>query len=258
MELRETFNKSEENYDRYRPGYPTELFCDIFSYAGLKKDSSVIEIGTGTGQATLPFLLKACKVTGIELGDRLGAYARQKFSAYDNFRIITGDFCNVELPPDFCDLVFSATAFHWLPMEEALQNVKKILRPGGALAIFWNHPFPNRENDPTNMASRQVYDKYRPSSKKQVEFSEENLDVWKERLLNAGFDSVEAKLYRRKRILTTDQYIGLLNTYSDHIALPEETKRLFELEMRRSIDSVGGFINIYDTIDLYMGKAVKG
>lgn len=83
MELRETFNTSEENYDRYRPGYPEELFSDIFSYAGLKQGSFVIEIGTGTGQATLPFLKKGCKVTGIELGDRLSEYARQKFGAYE-------------------------------------------------------------------------------------------------------------------------------------------------------------------------------
>ena len=71
MELRETFNKNEENYDRYRPGYPEELFNDIISYSGLKEDSTVIEVGTGTGQATFPFILKGCNVTGIELGDRL-------------------------------------------------------------------------------------------------------------------------------------------------------------------------------------------
>ena len=254
MELRETFNKNEENYDRYRPGYPEELFNDIISYSGLKEDSTVIEVGTGTGQATFPFILKGCNVTGIELGDRLSEYTRKKYSDYENFNIITGDFCNVELPSGSCDLIFSATAFHWLPFEEAVRRVKKALCPGGTFALFWNHPFPNREDDPTNMASRKVYDKYRPSSKKQVEFSEDNLAVWTERLKEAGFDFAEAKLYRRKRVLTTDQYIGLLNTYSDHIALPEETKRLFELEMRRSIDSVGGFINIYDTVDLYMGK----
>lgn len=254
MELRETFNKSEENYDRYRPGYPEELFNDIISYSGLKEDSTVIEVGTGTGQATFPFILKGCNVTGIELGDRLSEYTRKKYSDYENFNIITGDFCNVELLSGSCDLIFSATAFHWLPFEEAVRRVKKALCPGGTFALFWNHPFPNREDDPTNTASRKVYDKYRPSSKKQVEFSEDNLAVWTERLKEAGFDFAEAKLYRRKRVLTTDQYIGLLNTYSDHIALPEETKRLFELEMRRSIDSVGGFINIYDTVDLYMGK----
>ena len=103
--------------------------------------------------------------------------------------------------------------------------------------------------------SEENYDRYRPSSKKQVEFSEKDLAVWKGRLADAGFASVEAKLYRRKRTLTTEQYIGLLNTYSDHIALPEETKWLFEEEMRHAIDAAGGSVNIYDTIDLYMGKA---
>lgn len=92
--------------------------------------------------------------------------------------------------------------------------------------------------------------------KNRSSFPKKNLAVWKDRLADAGFGAVQAKLYRRKRVLTTEQYIGLLNTYSDHIALPEETKRLFEEEMRRAVDAAGGSINIYDTIDLYMGKTV--
>ncbi|MCQ2420563.1 MAG: hypothetical protein MJ118_05450, partial [Clostridia bacterium] len=69
MELRKIFNEDEVNYDRYRPGYPDALYNDIFRCAALHEGSSVLEIGTGTGQATLPFLQKSCNVTGIELGD---------------------------------------------------------------------------------------------------------------------------------------------------------------------------------------------
>lgn len=253
MELRDTFNQSEENYDRYRPNYPEGVFEEIFSYASLKSGSVAMEIGTGTGQATHPFLQKGCRVTGIELGDKLSEFVRQKYSSYQNFQIITGDFMNTELEDCSCDLVFSATAFHWLPWKEALLKVKNILRPGGVVALFWNHPFPNRDEDPTNVASRMVYAKYRPSPRKLEEFSEKNLETWKERLIEAEFANVETKIYRRKRVLTTEQYIGLLNTYSDHIALPDEIKKPFEQEMRNSIDAVGGSINIYDTVDLYLG-----
>ena len=88
MDLRTTFNKDEYNYDKARPGYPGELFEDIFDYADLCSDSNVLEIGIGTGQATLPFLQQGCKLTAVELGDRLAGYCKQKFSAFDNFSII--------------------------------------------------------------------------------------------------------------------------------------------------------------------------
>ena len=67
MDLRKTFNTDEYNYDRSRPGYPKELFDDIFDYVNLSENCNVLEIGIGTGQATLPFLKQGCNVTAIQL-----------------------------------------------------------------------------------------------------------------------------------------------------------------------------------------------
>lgn len=88
MDLRTTFNTDEYNYDKSRPDYPIELFEDIFYYSNLCSGSIVLEIGIGTGQATLPFLQKGCNLTAVELGDRLAGYCKQKFSAYEKFNII--------------------------------------------------------------------------------------------------------------------------------------------------------------------------
>lgn len=254
MELRKTFNEDEVNYDLYRPGYADALYQDIFRCAALPEKGAVLEIGIGTGQATLPFLQKNCEVTGAELGDRLSAFVRDKYSAYPNFRCVTGDFMELPFPEQSFDLIFSATAFHWLPFEAALQKVRSLLKPAGTVALFWNHPFPNRPEDPTNAASKRVYDALRPSSKEQAEFSEAQLSVWKERLQQAGFSDVQTFLYRRVRTLRTEQYLGLINTYSDHRALAPDPKAAFESEMRKAIDAEGGFIRIYDTMDLYLGR----
>lgn len=70
------------------------------------------------------------------------------------------------------DLVYCATAFHWLPAGEGYRRVMDCLKPGGALALFWNHPYPNRENDAGNLVNRRIYAKYRPSGGEPVEFSE--------------------------------------------------------------------------------------
>ncbi|MCH5257977.1 MAG: hypothetical protein J1D87_11840 [Lachnospiraceae bacterium] len=73
-------------------------------------------------------------------------------------------------------------------------------------------------------------------------------------LLQCGLEKVESKLYRRVRTLTTEACIHLLNTYSDHRALDITVKEQFETEMRKAINEVGGNINIYDTIDLYLAR----
>ena len=65
MDLRKTFNTDEYNYDKSRPAYPKNLFNDIFEYINLSENSNVLEIGIGTGQATLPFLNKGCNVTAV-------------------------------------------------------------------------------------------------------------------------------------------------------------------------------------------------
>lgn len=254
MELRLKFNEDAANYDKARPSYPNELFNDIIAYSDINQNSNILEIGIGTGQATLPFLKLGCNVTAVELGNDLAEYTSAKFAPYNNFSIINADFIEADLKSGYYDLIYCATAFHWLPQEEALNKVKKLLKPNGTLALFWNHPFPNREDDEVNMASRRVYDKYRPSDKTITEFSEKDLEKRENELAQNGFKCVEAKLYKRTRTLTTEEYIALINTYSDHRALPDDIRYNFEDEMRTTVNSLGGKINIYDTIDLYLAK----
>lgn len=257
MELRLKFNEDVENYEKARPTYPNELFNDIIAYSGINECSNVLEIGIGTGQATLPFLKLGCSVTAVELGRNLAEYAKSKFSTFDNLHIINDDFTKAPLPDRHYDLVLCATAFHWLPKEEAYTKIKNILKPGGSVALFWNHPFPNREDDEVNTASRKVYDKYRPTDKPIIEFSESDLKNYEDELRTFKFAGVKSKLYKRTRTLSAEEYISLLNTYSDHRALPDDIKAAFEKDMLCTIEVLGGKISIYDTIDLYLAKSQK-
>lgn len=84
MELKLTFNEDAANYDRWRPTYVPELFREIVEYSGLDETKEALEIGIGTGQATLPILQTGCRVTAAEIGQNLAAYAKSKFQAYQN------------------------------------------------------------------------------------------------------------------------------------------------------------------------------
>lgn len=254
MDLRLKFNEDVYNYDKFRPEYPKELFSDIINYSHLSCNHKALEIGIGTGQATLPILRSGCEVTAIELGDNLAAYVKDKFSSYKNFNVINADFMEYPIKPETFNLVYCATAFHWLPVEEGYTKIKNILKNNGTIALFWNHPFPNRNNDISNTVNRKIYDKYRPSDREVKEFDESDCRKCINELEQFGFKDIFSKLYHRKRTLTSDEYISLLNTYSDHRALPVEIKNNFEIDMKNAIDEIGGKINIYDTIDLYLAR----
>ena len=55
--LRRTFNEEPELYDRTRPGYPPGVFEDLAALAELSRGSRVLELGCGTGQATVPLVI---------------------------------------------------------------------------------------------------------------------------------------------------------------------------------------------------------
>jgi protein-L-isoaspartate O-methyltransferase len=71
--LRAAFNQAAELYDRARPGYPPALFDDLAERAGIGPGCRVLEIGPGTGQATLPLAERGCQVVAVELGAELAA-----------------------------------------------------------------------------------------------------------------------------------------------------------------------------------------
>lgn len=106
-------------------------------------DKSLLEVGCGTGQATEPFLKTKCKVTAVELGENLASYTREKFKIYKNFNVIRSAFEDYDCDDNQFDMLYSATAFHWIPDEIGYKKAYRIIRSGGTLALFWNRPSPN-------------------------------------------------------------------------------------------------------------------
>ena len=136
-----TFDTVAQRYAKMRPSYPDELYQCVLEYSGIGETSEVIEVGIGGGQATLPFLLSGCSLTAVEYGENLSNVCREKFKEFDKFKVITAKFEDVALEDEKYDLIYSATAFHWVPEEIGYKNVYKALKKGGVFARFANHPF---------------------------------------------------------------------------------------------------------------------
>ena len=129
--LEGTFDTVVANYDKMRPGYAPELFKTIFDYVNIGEDSRVVEVGSGSGQATGPVLAKGCELISVEYGENFSKVLKEKFKDYPKFSVITGKFEEADLPSDSFDLVFLDAARGQYPMYYA--DISRLLANGGIL-----------------------------------------------------------------------------------------------------------------------------
>jgi len=257
--LGQTFDTVAAVYDKIRPGYVEELYKTIFEYVKIGEDSRVIEVGSGTGQATEPVLKTGCELTAVEYGANLSEILKEKFKAYKKFHVVTGKFEEVDLPEETYDLVFSATAFHWVPEELGYPKLYSILKKGGAFARFANRP-QNCKNEPELGAEiQELYEDYyikyhglKSGTKKW--FTEETAKEISLIPEKYGFTDVCYHLFYRERVFTAKEYTQLLGTYSDHIAIEEKIRNEFFSKIEEAITRHGGTITISDTLDLELAR----
>jgi len=250
------FDDAVLNYEKRRPNYGIELFEDVIKYAAITGDKSIIEIGCGTGQATEPFLSTKCKVMAVELGEKLASYTRTKFEEYKNFNIVNSAFENYECNDNKFDMLYSATAFHWIPDEVGYKKAHRILKHGGTIALFWNKPSPSSKDSPLHGKIQSLYNQFLPQWSHKVTNNDEKLRYSSiiNKIEHYGFVDVEFKLYHNTRKLTGIEYIELLNTYSDHIALDKSIQLPLLNAIRTAIEEFGNELIINDTVDLYLAR----
>jgi len=258
-ELYGTFDTAVSVYDKMRPGYVDELYRAIFDYVHINENSSVVEVGSGSGQATEPILKTGCALTAVEYGENFSEVLREKFKDYKKFKVVTGKFEEVEMEENKYDLVFSATAFHWVPEEIGYPKVFSMLKNGGAFARFANRPR-NSQDDPELAKEiddiyNELYNKYygvKSGTKKW--FTEDTAKEISQIPAKYGFSDIQYHLFHRERVFSAEEYIQLLGTYSDHIAIEEKIRNEFFAIIEDAINRHGGKITISDTLDLELAR----
>ena len=164
--------------------------------------------------------------------------AREKFLPYSNVRFQHTSFedWQPEQPgaePDSFDLVFSATAFHWIPPAVAYPKAASVLKPGGALAVFDNrHPVP-KEGFFVEVDA--VYRQYDPGWKEPGE--RRSVEDYTQAIardisstgLYADPPGVIVRSYPWTQTYTTEEYLRLINTYSNLLALPKDNRKALYL-----------------------------
>ena len=216
------FDEDAELYDRARPGYPPALFDDLAKLGCIGPGCSVLEIGCGTGQATLPLAERGCSVICVELGPGMARVARRKLAGYPGVRVDLVAFEDWPLPPEPFDTVLSATAFHWIDPRIRVSKAADALRPGGMLATIATHHVLGGDVEFFAQV-QECYERWDPATPPGLRLqppSEIPLD--RDEVDRSGrFEPAVFHRYEWDLGYTTEAYINTLLTYSGHRALPD-------------------------------------
>jgi SAM-dependent methyltransferase len=234
--LRQTFESAAELYDAARPAYPPELFDDVVALAELEPAARLLEIGCATGKATRPFLDRGFSVVCVELGAQLAERARRNLAGLP-VTIEVAPFETWDGEAASFDLVFAATAWHWIDPKMRYAKAHRLLRRGAHLA-FWSaaHAFPDGF-DPFFTEIQAVYDEIGESYEDQWPPLRPELvaDDADEIEASGLFEDVRVRRYVWARRYTADEYVALLDTFSGHIAMDREKREHLYAEIRERI-----------------------
>lgn len=133
------FSNRVENYVKYRPSYPSEVIDLLIKQSSLSTESTIADIGSGTGIFTRLLLDRGFQVYGVEPGDDMRGIAERDFAHNPNFTSLPNKAESTGLNPNSIDLVTVAQAFHWMDIPTFRTECQRILKPNGHVAIIWNN-----------------------------------------------------------------------------------------------------------------------
>jgi SAM-dependent methyltransferase len=210
-----SFDAWAGDYDRFRPGYPDALFETIAAQLTLPPTPLVVDLGAGTGRASMAMASRRWRVTAVEPGKPMLDVLRGR-AANEGLLISTVQASAEEtgLDPASTDLVTAAQAFHWFDQQHALSEMARILKPGGGLALFWN--VRDAERSPFLADYAQVLQRY-VSDADTGRYESSMPEETTRRMLEShdtSFTDVRLTVLQHEVQMTGDEFVGMVFTAS--------------------------------------------
>ncbi|HEV2636280.1 MAG TPA: class I SAM-dependent methyltransferase [Actinocrinis sp.] len=129
------YQLAARDYERVRPSYPLRSLGVLADALDLGPGKSVADLGAGTGKFTRLLALTGARVIAVE---PVAAMRERLAEVLPQITVTAGLAEATGLPEHSVDVVVAAQAWHWFDAPAALAEARRVLRPGGALALVWN------------------------------------------------------------------------------------------------------------------------
>jgi SAM-dependent methyltransferase len=131
----EGFSRDADTYVRGRPDFPPAALDWLRADLGLRPGMTAVDLGAGTGKFTRPLLATGTTVIAVE---PVAAMRERLVRDLPNVTALAGQAQRMPLADESVDAVVCAQAFHWFATTESLAEIRRVLKPGGALGLIWN------------------------------------------------------------------------------------------------------------------------
>jgi ubiquinone/menaquinone biosynthesis C-methylase UbiE len=215
-----SFGRAASEYDLGRPGWPAE----VASLGGLAAGATVLDLGAGTGKLTRVLLGRFSRVYAVEPDAEMRALLPHGCEA------LPGSAEAIPLDGETVDAIFCAEAFHWFDWPVALEEIARVLRPGGLLAILFNVPAGLTE-PPFPEEARRVVERYRQPG---VEAGGAIIasGAWREPFADSPFEELRSESFDHVHVRDTEGAIAETLSVSIFAGLSNDERAKLASELR--------------------------
>jgi SAM-dependent methyltransferase len=197
------FSTQSRQYSLYRPRYPSEMIDWIASLAPSKQ--SAWDCACGSGQATVELAKVFDSVIATDMS--AAQIAQSPPLANVLWRVAPAEDSQIETAS--IDLVTVAQALHWFDLDRFWGEVRRVLRPGGVVAV-WSYGVAKvghgRMAEICDHFYRVTLDHYWPPERKIVEAGYG--------ILHFPFEEIEAPIFNLQCVWSLDELIGYFSSWS--------------------------------------------
>jgi SAM-dependent methyltransferase len=242
-----SFGDDAEQYDRVRPSYPTEMIDLLLG----ERPVTVLDVGCGTGITSRLFSGRGCTVIGVEPDPRMAAVARRHGVSVED-----GLFESWDARGRHFDLLIAGQSWHWVDPRAGAEKAATVLRPGGRVGLFWNQAQPGPGIRPVMSAA---YAQHAPAlGQHSVLIGRRDGSLYEgiaDALRASGrFGEISVRLFTHDETYSTEAWLELATTHSDHRTLPPEQLGRLLGALRTGIDDAGGRVDVHYETTLVTGR----
>jgi SAM-dependent methyltransferase len=234
-----SFGVDAAQYDRARPGYPSELFDDLLPDG----KCSVVDVGCGTGIVARLLGERSCSVIGVEPDPRMAEIARGS-----GLTVEISTFEEWDSRGRVFDALTAGQSWHWVNPAQGAEKTAAVLRPGGRFGVFWNGL---RHDEDVAAGFERIYSRLAPQlllDSVALGTARPSEDTAEPAFIHVGrFTRLQTHSYTWQRSYTTNAWLDELPTHSDHRTLPPHVLANVLEAVGELIDGLGGEIVVHYT-----------
>jgi len=230
-------------YERFRPEYPPDAVAWIVEKLDLHEGRSVLDLGAGTGKLTRALVETGARVIAVEPGEAMLA---ELIRGLPTAEAVSGAAEAIPLENGSVDGIAVGQAFHWFRHDQALPEMRRVLRSGGGVSLIWNARDPDV---PVTLELNGLLADFVPPHRAAP-------GKWSDQLRESDlFGPLEERRFRFAEPLDADTFAGRIMSFCFVAAAPAEKQDELEQKLRELVAARGGTIELPYVTDVYVSYA---